>query len=165
MRVKDANKELAAKMFYNQLPEEVRTLLGARIESANDALTQGVIDWGFEVMKHLAIFNGAGLAGASAIAQAYSNDPTVHTVALQAVHLFVAGLMVALVTMVASYLIAFLCLFKLPLRWAEVLLNRKPLGHLRVPTRYLIGSGIVWILSATSIVLFFLGALKVVKIA
>ncbi|MBR7961233.1 hypothetical protein KDW41_12335 [Burkholderia vietnamiensis] len=165
MRDKDANRALGEKMYFHHLPDNVRDLIGARINSANDALTQGVMDWGFEVMKHLAIFNGAGLAGAAAIAQAYSTDRLVHALALQAVHLFVAGLMVALVTMVASYLLGFFCLFELPIRWAAVLTSKEPLGHLRVPKRILVGAGIVWGLTAASIALFFLGALKFVKIA
>lgn len=122
------------------------------------------MNWGFEVIKHLAIFNGAGLAGIAAIAQAYPSNLTVHRLALQGMHLFISGLMVAIITMVVVFLSGFLYSFGFKKNVMLVLLSIRPLSSLKPPIWFWAMVALNWTLAAVSIGLFFAGAWKIVAI-
>jgi hypothetical protein len=158
-----ANSE--PEVFIRDLSEDAREVVVKKLISSGDAFTEGLMNWGFEVIKHLAVFNGAGLAGSAAFAQAYSADPAVHKLALSGAHLFVAGLMVALLTMVVCFLIGFAHHLTFTRKTTNVLFGNEPLGALKLTTGLWVGTGLIWALTAVSIVLFFIGALRIVAIA
>jgi len=151
--------------FLKDLPDEARATVAQKISTASDAFTEGVVNWGFEVIKHLAIFNGGGLAGAAALAQAYNTDAVVHRLTLNAIHLFVAGLILALITMVVCWIAGFFYNFFFIRKCMAVLLSAAPLSTLKLSWGIWVASGAVWLLAAASVTLFLMGAFKVVAIA
>jgi len=152
-------------LFMRDLIPEAQEILGGTVRSLRETLMSGVINWGFEVIKHLAIFNGAGLAGATAIAQASGSSAGAHAIALQSAHLFVVGLAIALITMVTIYFTGIGYLRYFIDRSTAMLLNTLPITGINPPTVFWVSVGVNWCLAAASIVTFFAGALKIIAVA
>jgi hypothetical protein len=151
--------------FINDLIPEARDLFSARLRATAETLMEGVINWGFEVIKHLAIFNGAGLAGATAIAQAAGTDLIAHGLALKAAHFFVFGLMIALVAMISVYFTGIRYLRYFMVRSTHILLNKARLDAANPGRWFWIAVGVNWTLAGISIILFFVGAFCIMRIA
>ncbi|MHB9833839.1 hypothetical protein Q8F57_003270 [Paraburkholderia terrae] len=151
--------------FINDLIPEAKQIVKARLQALSETLMQGVIGWGFEVIKHLAIFNGAGLAGATAIAQAAGTDVLGHALALKAAHYFVFGLMTALISMITIYFTGIRYLRYFMERSTDIMINVARIDAAKPGRWFWVSIGVNWTLAASSIVLFFIGAFCVMNIA
>jgi hypothetical protein len=163
--VKKKSAKYGEPVFIKDLPKEGQDTIGRLLASLNDAILNGALSWGFEVIKQLAILNGAGLAAIVAIAQAYgSNNPKVHVLAVQGTHFFVWGLMIALATMVTVYLTGLFFVRDYMQKSVEAIIGVRPVTDLRpsMKTKTIIGMN--WILAVTSGVLFVLGASRIASI-
>ncbi|AQG98328.1 hypothetical protein A9R05_05450 [Burkholderia sp. KK1] len=151
--------------YISDLTEPAQALVKERFSSITDSVMNGVLELGFEVIKHLAVFNGGGLAGAAALAQVVEKDSAAHALTLQAAHLFVFGLIVALVTMLAIYLTGMLFLRRFIAETMDMLLGAQPIGPAKMSVRAKLLVAVSWALAALSIGLFLCGAFKIVAVA
>jgi hypothetical protein len=129
-----------------------------QLSSVSDATTQGILTWGFEVIKHLVVLNGAGLTAIVTIAQISSLPTVSHALALRGSHVFVAGLVIALMSMLTIYATGLLFVRKFTATVLMVSVSTAPLSKLRLTRTFKILIGINWTLAAISIVLFIRGA-------
>lgn len=151
----DGEDELTPKdIFLSNLPPEARAAAAGVLSSLVDVVTQGAMNWGFEVIKHLVVLNGAGLASIVALAQAFGSTPRVHVLAVEGAHVFVAGLAVALVAMVSVYFTGLAFVRRMVRSWIQVSASKQPLSVLQLTCgqRAMIGTN--WFLAAASIALF-----------
>lgn len=161
----DGEDELTPKdIFLSSLPPEARAAASGVLSSLVDVVTQGAMNWGFEVIKHLVVLNGAGLAAIVALAQAFGSTPRVHVLAVQGAHIFVAGLAVALVAMVSVYFTGLVFVRRMVRNWMQVASNKQPLSVLDLTCgqRTMIAAN--WSLAAASMALFLYGATRIAAI-
>ncbi|WNC90942.1 hypothetical protein RI103_06215 [Paraburkholderia sp. FT54] len=164
MGAADDKKRRAEQTYLTSLTPAAQAAIGRQLAAVTDAVVQGAMNWGFEVVKHLAILNGAGLAAIVAIAQAANGDLRIHTLALHGAHQFVAGLMIASIAMLSVYISGLFFSRDFTQRTLDVLLGTKPLSRLQPPILYKSMIGLNWILTLMSLGLFFAGSLTIVKI-
>jgi hypothetical protein len=155
----------SAQHYIKDLRPDAQELVNERFATLTEIVMSGVLEWGFEVIKHLAIFNGGGLAGAAALAQVVEKNSPAHALTLEASHLFVSGLILALVTMVAIYITGLLLMRRFIAETMEISLGTDTLGEMRMSwaARALVVAN--WILAASSIALFLMGAFKIMAVA
>lgn len=155
----------AEEVYLNTLPEPARELVVSRFTSLTETVMSGVMDWGFEVVKHLAIFNGGGLAGAATLAQVAEKGSVAHALTLQAAHIFIFGLIVALFTMVSIYVTGLVFLRRFIEETMHISLSLRPLSALKLTWPFKVAVCINWSLAAISICLFLWGAFKIAAVA
>lgn len=158
------NKAKQGETFLKDLPVDAQTAVTGQLASLSDATTQAAMNWGFEVVKHLVVLNGAGLTAIVAIAQISGTTAINHKLALTGAHYFVAGLMVALCSMLTIYATGLFFTRNFTQRVLMVSIGTAPISALRLSrfTKALIGTN--WALAAISIVLFIRGAFYIAEI-
>lgn len=157
-------KEPGPEMF-GDLPDEAKKIVGDQLASLLQTTTTALIGWGFEVLKHLAIFNAAGLAGATALAQAFASDHNAHRLAVAAADAFIGGLAFSILTMVVVFFTGFAEIGPMARRNIEVMLNVQPLSALKPTRRTWTIVAINWGMATLAIVPFFVGATYLLRIA
>lgn len=145
--------------FLKDVPADIAGHLTTALTSTGATLTQGMITWGFEVIKHLAVINAAGLAGATAL---YSAAPA-KAAAAAAIPWFLGGLLIAIVTMVSIYIVGFVFAVRYQKEMMQVLANLKPLDAMKAPLAFWVATGVNWLLAASSIAAFVIGLLDLVR--
>lgn len=151
----------APDVFLKDIPSENQDVVRSRLTSLADLFATGVMNWGFEVVKHLAIFNGAGLAGATALLQRAGTNDLTKTATVLSMHLFVYGLIAGIVAMLAIYLTGVFLHGRFQRTTIDVLLNKQPIGAMKPRRIFWILIGVNWLCAAVSIALFFWGALTI----
>jgi len=155
----------ARQPMFKDLSADAQKVVSDQLSSTLQALVVAVMGWGLEVLKHLAVFNGAGLAGATALAQAFSTNTSVHRLAISAADSFIVGLAFAILTMVVVFLTGFAQIGPFIKRNMEVMLNVRPLSELKPTWKTWVFVGINWGMAIPSIVSFFVGASFLLRIA
>ena len=150
--------------YLNALPSEAQTAVVRVLGSVSDAVTQAAMNWGFEVIKHLVVLNGAGLAAIVAIAQAYGSNARTHTLALEGAHAFVTGLVVALITMVTIYVTGLLFVRSFVRNAMLVTISRLPVSAIRMSCLQKAFVAVNWVLATISGALFCYGATRIAAI-
>jgi len=130
--------------------------------SIRDMLTQGVTQWGFEVVKHFAFINAAGIAGATALA---TSSKPIAVAALGSVYWFLCGLVAAIVTMIVIYFVGLVYLRTFSQRLFPVLASSQPISAMSPPRWFWVMIGVNWSLGAVSLVLFIGGVIQLVSAA
>lgn len=134
------------------------------LASLSEAVTQAAMNWGFEVVKHLVVFNGAGLTAVVAIAQISGISSMSHALALTGAHVFVAGLVIALFSMLAIYVTGLFFVQNFTQNVMMVSIGSKPLSALRLSNLQKILIATNWTLVAISIAFFIRGAFYIAAI-
>lgn len=148
----NVNRKEVENVLLTDLPEPAQGVLSDLLKSASGMLTQAVIDWGLEVVKHLAIINGAGLAGATAL---YSSPSK--AAALGAMHWFLAGLLIAIGVMATIFVFSFFGSMWFQRKLTMVLCGIEYINALRFPRWMVLSLGIQWLAVAASILAFVQG--------
>jgi hypothetical protein len=143
--------------FIHELSEPARTQMSQMLQGLSGMLTQAIINWGLEVVKHVAIINAAGLAGATALAA----SPT-KAAAVSAVAPFLVGLLLAIVVMALIFVVSFV--FGV---WYQRRLSSFLFGVARAsamqPSWWLFAAmAIQWIAVGASIVAFVVGMARLI---
>jgi hypothetical protein len=158
------NKTKQAEMFLKDLPVDAQTAVTRQLASLSDAITQTAMNWGFEVVKHLVVLNGAGLTAIVAIAQISGTTSINHALALTGAHVFVGGLIVALCSMLTIYATGLFFVRSFIQRVLMVSIGTKPLSALRLSRFNKALIGINWTLAVISIALFVRGGFYIAAI-
>jgi len=158
------NETKQAEIFLKDLPVDAQTAVTRQLAALSDAATQAAMNWGFEVVKHIVVLNGAGLTAIVAIAQISGTSPTNHTLALTGAHVFVGGLIVALSSMLTIYATGLFFVRNFTQRVFMVSIGTKPLSALRLSLFSKALIGINWTLAIISIVLFVRGGFYIAAI-
>jgi hypothetical protein len=153
------------EVYLAELAVEAQTAVGRQLASLTDAVLQGAMNWGFEVIKHLAIFNGAGLAAMVAIAQVAGVDRVVKGQALHGAHFFVVGLIFALCAMVTIYFTGLSYVRHLTTTTMSFMMGSAPLSALSPGRKMFFAIGLNWLLAGISIGFFLVGAFCLVSIS
>ncbi|MDR5736145.1 hypothetical protein QCE47_27925 [Caballeronia sp. LZ025] len=143
--------------YFEALPDEPRQWLQAMLSDTLIAMLEGSLNMGLELLRHLAIVNGAGLAGVTALFG--SLDTALRPAAISAAAWFMIGLTLALFTMLFAYISSTLAVGKMSRTIGFWVSNAQPfdkkqLGFakwLAIPN---------WVTGAISIGCFVVGALR-----
>ncbi|HVL08672.1 MAG TPA: hypothetical protein VM512_05885 [Burkholderiaceae bacterium] len=152
------NKSLNERLL-SDLPDDVQKYLVDMVTSVGTSLAQGVMTWGFEVVKHLSVINAAGLAGSVAL---YSSPAK--TAALGALSAFLIGLVLAIIVMVTIYMVGLAYLVVFHKRLMGVLFGAQGIVKLRPPLWFLVVTAINWALVVASIIAFIIGVCRLAKV-
>lgn len=125
---------------------------------------QAALNWGFEVVKHLVVLNGAGLAAIVAIGQISGTSLINRALVLTGAHVFVGGLMVALFDMIAIYVTGLVTVRHFSRRTLMFSIGKAPISALKLSFRHYALIGINWALALVSIGLFIRGGLYIAAI-
>jgi hypothetical protein len=158
------NKTQQTETFLKDLPVDAQTAVTRQLASLCDSSTQAAMNWGFEVVKHLVVLNGAGLTAIVAIAQISGTTTINHTLALTGAHVFVGGLIVALCSMITIYATGLFFVRSFTQRVLMFSIGKKPLSALRLSRFHKGLIGLNWGLAIISIALFVRGGFYIAAI-
>ncbi|WP_155122392.1 hypothetical protein [Burkholderia ubonensis] len=158
------NNTNQAEMFLKDFPVDAQTAVTRQLASLSDAVTQAAMNWGFEVVKHLVVLNGAGLTAIVAIAQISGTASINHTLALTGAHIFVGGLIVALCSMLTIYATGLFFARSFTQGVLLFSIGKKPLSALRLSRFNKTLIGINWSLVVVSVALFVRGGFYIAAI-
>lgn len=151
--------------YLKDLKPEAREAVTHHFTAMSDMIVEAAGSWGFEVIKHLAIFNGAGLAGATAFAQVVASDHVNRTTVISSAHFFIVGLMVAIIAMVTVYMTGLVFARSFPQRVIHFVLGNTPISQVSPPRALKYMVPVNWLLAALSIGCFFYGAYRIMSVA
>ena len=153
-----------AEVFLNDLTESAQTAVTRQLASLNDTITQGAMNWGFEVVKHLVVLNGAGLTAVVAIAQISGISSINHSFALSGAHAFVWGLIAALCSMLTIYITGLVVVRGFTGNFLNFSLGKGPLSALKLSCFSKTLMGINWTFAIISIAFFVYGGFRIAAI-
>ena len=142
--------------------KEYRDHVAQSFLSLRDTITQGATQWGFEVVKHFAIINATGIAGATALA---TSTKPIAAAALGSVYWFLWGLVAAIVTMVVIYFVGLAYTRVYSRQLFPMLASASPISAMNPPRWLWRLICINWLLGAISLALFFSGVIHIVSAA
>lgn len=116
------------------------------------------MSWGFETIKHLAVINAAGVAGAAAL---YSVT-VAQKGAIAALPWFLAGLIVTILTMWLVYVGGLAYTWSFQKKVMIVLTNQAPITSIKAAAWVWIGVAVNWLAVVGTFGLFLVGVYKLV---
>ncbi|KVR88734.1 hypothetical protein WK27_11385 [Burkholderia vietnamiensis] len=122
------------------------------------------MSWGFEVVKHLVVLNGAGLAAIVAIGQISGPSVMNRALVLTGAHVFVSGLVVALFDMIAIYVTGLVTVRHFTQRALMFSMGTDPISAMKLPLVNYALIGVNWALALVSMGLFIRGGLYIAAI-
>lgn len=158
------DKTKQTEKFLKDLPIDAQTAVTRQLASLSDSITQAAMNWGFEVVKHLVVLNGAGLTAIVAIAQISGTSTIDHKLALTGAHVFVAGLIVALCSMLTIYATGLFFVRSFTKCVLMISIGTKPISALQLSCSNKALIGVNWTLAFISIVLFVRGGFYIAAI-
>ncbi|CAG9177719.1 hypothetical protein LMG32289_03884 [Cupriavidus pampae] len=129
------------------------------LQGLSGMLTQAIMDWGLEVVKHVAIINAAGLAGATALAAAPSKAE-----AIVAVTPFLVGLLLAVVVMGVIFLFSFFIGLWYQHRLSRFMFGVGRASSLRPSKWVFFAMAIQWLAVAAAIAAFTIGMVRLIGV-
>ncbi|WP_175753879.1 hypothetical protein [Burkholderia ambifaria] len=158
------NKPNLPEVFLKDLPPDAQSAVTQQFASLSDAIMQAALNWGFEVVKHLVVLNGAGLAAIVAIGQILGTSAMNRSLVLTGAHVFVGGLMVALFDMIAIYVTGLVTVWHFSRRTLMFSIGAAPISALKLSLFHYALIGINWALALVSVGLFIRGGLYIAAI-
>lgn len=145
--------------FIHDLNEQARTQICQMLQGLSGMLTQAIINWGLEVVKHVAIINAAGLAGATALAA----SPT-KSAAVAAVAPFLIGLLLAIIVMALIFVFSFVIGLSYQRKLSSFLFGAARASALK-PSRWVFVAMLIqWLAVGASIVAFVVGMMRLIRV-
>lgn len=143
-------------VHMKHLEPDYREHIAQALTTTSATLTQSVMSWGFEIVKHLAVINAAGVAGATAL----YNVSGAQKGAIAALPWFLSGLVVTILTMLLVYLGSLLFTWSFQMKVMSVLTNQAPITSLKPPRWALIAVAINWLAVLGTFCVFVAGVYK-----
>ena len=154
--------QLAADKGYptrmKDIKPEYREHLAQTLNMASGALTQSVMSWGFETIKHLAVINAAGVAGAAAL---YSVT-VAQKGAIAALPWFLAGLIVTFLTMWMVYVGGLVYTWSFQRKVMAVLTDQAPIVSIKAAAWVWVSLAANWLAVLGTFALFLVGVFKLI---
>lgn len=157
-------KTNSPEVFLKDLSPEAQLAATRQFASLSDAITQAAMNWGFEVVKHLVVLNGAGLAAIVAIGQISGTSVMNRALILTGAHVFVSGLVVALFDMIAIYVTGLLTVRHFSRRAFMFSIGTASISALKLSSHHYAFIGTNWALALISTGLFIRGGLYIAAI-
>jgi len=147
-----------ASARMKDIKPEYREHVAQMLNMTIATLTQTVMSWGFEIVKHLAVINTAGVAGAAAI---YS-VPAAKNAAFAALPWFLGGLAVTIFAMLLIYTSGVLVTWSLREKVMMALTDQAPIASVKAPAWARIAMAANWFSALGAFALFLVGVCKLV---
>lgn len=147
-----------ASARMKDIKPEYREHVAQMLNMTIATLTQTVMSWGFEIVKHLAVINTAGVAGAAAL---YS-VPTAKNAAFAALPWFLGGLAVTIFAMLLIYTSGVLVTWSLREKVMMALTDQAPIASVKAPAWARIAMAANWFSALGAFALFLVGVCKLV---
>ena len=147
-----------ATACMKDIKPEYREHLVQTLNMASSALIQNVMSWGFETIKHLAVINAAGVAGAAALYSVTAAQKG----ATAALPWFLAGLIVTILTMWLVYVGGLLYTWSFQRKVMMVLTDQAPILSIKASRRVWIAVGANWLAVLGTFGLFLVGVYKLI---
>lgn len=145
-------------VYMKDLKPEYREHFAQLFTATGATLTESVMSWGFETIKHLALINAAGLAGAAAL---YS-VPAVQKAASAALPWFLVGLVVTILTMSMVYVGGLIYTASYHRKMMMVLTDQAPISSAKASVWVQSAVGVNWLAVLATLGLFLVGVYKLV---
>ena len=146
-------------VYMKDLKPEYREHFARLFTATGATLTESVMSWGFETIKHLALINAAGLAGAAAL---YS-VPAVQKAASAALPWFLVGLVVTILTMSMVYVGGLIYTASYHRKMMMVLTDQAPISSAKTSVWVQSAVAVNWLAVLATLGLFLIGVYKLVS--
>lgn len=143
-------------MKFDDLSADKQKFIADQMKSLVEIAVNAMGTVGFEIVKHLTIINGAGIAGATAM----STKPG----AENSLPWFCAGMLLSILTMIFIYANGFHYMKHIANKQVEILFGRADVGDFRASPGFWLRIKITWCIGAFSILSFVVGVLHLTGI-
>ncbi|CAM2331472.1 ER membrane protein complex subunit 6 [Ralstonia mannitolilytica] len=154
----EAGRDPAAPVYMKDIKQEYREHIAQALNMASATLTQTVMSLGFEIVKHLAVINAAGVAGAAAL---YS-IAAAQKGAIAALPWFLAGLVVTILAMIVIYAGGLIFTWSFQGKVMMILTDQAPVLSVKAPVWARIAVAVNWLAVLGTLGVFLVGVYKLV---